>query len=640
MKDSLKQNGVQPDRQELCKKVEKRFTPYTTKKWRGGEIKSKLVVCKREGFAHETPSKGRDDGLVGEKSQRIFRVTRVGCKARIRLYMKNGLLLIDRFHEGHNHELISLKDREFQKLSRNITDYHKMIIVLNSREQQRHTESAKKQVNGFENIGASLNDFKNFHRDVKCFIDEWDGQLFVDHFKEMTETRIGFYFDYDLDDDSSPRRAIWADGTARDNYKIFGDAVSFDPTYSTNKYSMVFIPFTGVDHHKRSVTFCGALIAREDYESFNWVFRRFLKAMRGKEPEYIITIRDPEKIIEDHGVGVNDWLEDTYAIRGQWVMVHCRDLRMASIMRTTQRSESENSFFKRFEHKSETLVEFWMRFESAMDQQRHTQKQLDNMDKHSSAAASTHLALEIHTAKVYIYSAFQKFKEEAIFSIDTCRTRGFTERGELEVTTIKDSSRKKNFEVAYSPASGIKTIPEDYVVNRWMKEYLRLRIFNSNGEGTENMQVIDEKQIAMFIMWSEVHEAVWLLRDKGVADVDSFSAVIRAFKESLSPLGEVLNKNQQMEKFLNCTACDVVTILPPKNSKNKGTEKRLLSAKTKAMVLARKPKRKCKNCKRMTNHDKRNCHNPFSAHTPLCEGSSEPEEDEGEEEEELGLEQE
>ncbi|XP_074304576.1 protein FAR1-RELATED SEQUENCE 6-like [Silene latifolia] len=355
-----------------------------------------------------------------------------------------------------------------------------------------------------------------------------------------------------------------------------------------------------------------------------------------------------------------------------WVMAHCRDSRTASIMRTTQRSKSENSFFKRFEHNSGTLVEFWMRFESAMDQQRHTQKQLDNMDKHSSATASTHLVLEIHAAKVYTYSAFHKFKQEAIFSIDTCRTGGFTERGELEVTTVKDSSRKKNFEVAYSPAlsddtgtrkascsctmfertgilcrhiiwifsaSGIKTIPEDYLVNRWMKEYLRLRIFNTNGEGTENMQVIDEKQIAMSIMWSEVHEAVGLLRDKGVADVDSFCAVIRSFKHSLSPLEEVLNKNQQMEKFLNCTASEVVTILPPKNSKNKGTGKRLLSAKTKAMVLARKPKRKCKNYKRMTNHDKRNCPNPFSAHTPLCEGSSEPEEGEGEEEEELESEQ-
>ncbi|XP_074297074.1 protein FAR-RED IMPAIRED RESPONSE 1-like [Silene latifolia] len=282
----------------------------------------------------------------------------------------------------------------------------------------------KEQVNGFENIGASLNDFKNFHRDVKCFIPERDGQLFVDHFKEMTGTRIGFYFDYDLDDDGSLRRAIWAYGTARENYKIFGDAVSFDPTYSTNKYSMVLTPFTVVEHHKRSVTFCGALIAREDNESFNWVFSWFLQAMGGKEPEYIIIDQDLgiiksvplifktrwhimnkvpgkfgvsrsdysdfmsklneiiwadeleaaefdaiwEQIIEEHGLGANDWFADTYAIKGQWVMAHCRDLKMASIMRTTQRSESENRFFMKFEHKSGTLVEFWMRFERAMNQ--------------------------------------------------------------------------------------------------------------------------------------------------------------------------------------------------------------------------------------------------------------------------------
>ncbi|XP_074290858.1 protein FAR1-RELATED SEQUENCE 9-like [Silene latifolia] len=152
-----------------------------------------------------------------------------------------------------------------------------------------------------------------------------------------------------------------------------------------------------------------------------------------------------EKIIEEHGIGANDWFADTYAIRGQCVMAHSRDLKMAAVMRTTQRSESKNSFSKRFEHKSGTLVDFWMRFESATDQQRHTQKQLDNNGKHSSAKTSTHLALESHVAKVYTYSAFYTFKEEAIYSIDTCRTGGFTEIGELEVTTIKDSTRGKNF---------------------------------------------------------------------------------------------------------------------------------------------------------------------------------------------------
>ncbi|XP_074299514.1 protein FAR-RED IMPAIRED RESPONSE 1-like [Silene latifolia] len=99
----------------------------------------------------------------------------------------------------------------------------------------------KEHVNGFENIGASLNNFKNFHRDVKCFIHERHGQLFIDHFKEMAETRQGFYFDYDIDDDGSLCRVIWANSTARRNYSVFGDTVSFDQTYSTNKKEPKYI---------------------------------------------------------------------------------------------------------------------------------------------------------------------------------------------------------------------------------------------------------------------------------------------------------------------------------------------------------------------------------------------------------------
>ncbi|XP_074300424.1 protein FAR1-RELATED SEQUENCE 9-like [Silene latifolia] len=262
------------------------------------------------------------------------------------------------------------------------------------------------------------------------------------------------------------------------------------------------------------MTFCGALIVRKDYESFNWVFNRFLHAM-GEEGTRIHNYRSGpgsdysdfmgkvneiiwgeeleaaefdaiwDQIIEAHGLGANDWFADTYA-----------DI-VVSIL-----------------------------FESSMDQQRHTQKQLDNNDKHSYPKTSTHPALESHGVKVYTNSAFNTFKEEAIYSIDTYRTGGFTQRDELEVTTVKDSSRGKNFEVAYSPAltddpgkrkascnctmfertgilcrhiiwifsaNGMKIIPDDYVIKRWTKECLRLRMFNCNGEGTDNMEIMDGK---------------------------------------------------------------------------------------------------------------------------------------------------
>lgn len=32
-------------------------------------------------------------------------------------------------------------------------------------------------------------------------------------------------------------------------YRYFGDVVTFDTTYRTNKYNMPFAPFTGINHH-------------------------------------------------------------------------------------------------------------------------------------------------------------------------------------------------------------------------------------------------------------------------------------------------------------------------------------------------------------------------------------------------------
>ncbi|XP_074300993.1 protein FAR-RED IMPAIRED RESPONSE 1-like [Silene latifolia] len=58
-----------------------------------------------------------------------------------------------------------------------------------------------------------------------------------------------------------------------------------------------------------------------------------------------------EEIGREHTVNNIDWFKEMYAKRKQRVMAHCRDLDIGGVMRTTQRSKSENSFFKRFESK-------------------------------------------------------------------------------------------------------------------------------------------------------------------------------------------------------------------------------------------------------------------------------------------------
>ncbi|KAK9707048.1 hypothetical protein RND81_07G169400 [Saponaria officinalis] len=70
---------------------------------------------------------------VGDKPRRKTKVRRIGCQTMIRVSGVKGLIVVDRFRTGHNHELVDVKDRQFQKLARRLHKYHKELIVMNSR---------------------------------------------------------------------------------------------------------------------------------------------------------------------------------------------------------------------------------------------------------------------------------------------------------------------------------------------------------------------------------------------------------------------------------------------------------------------------------------------------------------------------
>ncbi|XP_074288815.1 protein FAR1-RELATED SEQUENCE 5-like [Silene latifolia] len=265
----------------------------STKRFRSsGDIRTKLIVCHREGFRDSKPTilpitGEEEESMVKAYNPKKTKVTRIGCKARIffKFVIKEidqvqvPLFVVDQFHAAHNHRLSPLKYREFQKKCRNLALQHKQTIVDNCKVNIGPTStfrSVKEYVDGYENIGASLTDFKNFGREIKCFIGLKDAQMFVDQLETLHETQEGFYYAYDIDQNKCLFRVFWADAVARRNYALYGEAVTFDPTYSTNKYDMIFAPFTGVDHHKKSVTFGASLISRENDQNFKWIFTKFL----------------------------------------------------------------------------------------------------------------------------------------------------------------------------------------------------------------------------------------------------------------------------------------------------------------------------------------------------------------------------
>jgi hypothetical protein len=92
----------------------------------------------------------------------------------------------------------------------------------------------------------------------------------------------------DMDDECRLKNVFWADARSRASNEDFGDVVTFDTRYLTNKYEMLFAPFMGVNHHGQSILFGVALISSEDTTTFEWLFETWLKCMKGQAPKTII----------------------------------------------------------------------------------------------------------------------------------------------------------------------------------------------------------------------------------------------------------------------------------------------------------------------------------------------------------------
>ncbi|XP_024963431.1 protein FAR1-RELATED SEQUENCE 5-like [Cynara cardunculus var. scolymus] len=140
---------------------------------------------------------------------------------------------------------------------------------------------------GFEHNRCSEIDFKNFKRDAVACVGIKDAKMLINKLSNRRDIVSGYFFEYKCNDQELGA-IFWADEVARVNYKEFGDVISFDGTFRTNKHAMIFVPFLAVDNHKPSVVVGSTLISGETIENFTWVLRAFLKC-HDKQPVFVIT---------------------------------------------------------------------------------------------------------------------------------------------------------------------------------------------------------------------------------------------------------------------------------------------------------------------------------------------------------------
>jgi len=257
------------------------------------KIKSKYFYCAREGYRVQKDKKVIDQSGKKRKKTHNVMETRCGCEAHI--YVTLGTdkkYRIASVVEQHNHGLVSPVHRHFIRSNRHVTERAKSTLQ-NCHKASIGTSLAFRlmQVSdgGFQNVGCTLSDLKNYHRDLRIKIKDADAQIFVSQLERKKEVNSAFFYDFEVDDQGRLMRVFWADAMSRKNYSIFGDVVSLDAIYSMNQYNMKFVPFTGVNHHLQSLFLGAAFIAKEKIESYVWLFKIFLKAMGGAAPHLIVT---------------------------------------------------------------------------------------------------------------------------------------------------------------------------------------------------------------------------------------------------------------------------------------------------------------------------------------------------------------
>ena len=81
-------------------------------------------------------------------------------------------------------------------------------------------------------------------------IDDVDDVLkTVNFFREMKAINREFFCDMQLDESDRVKNIFWANASCRGAYQDFGDCVTFDTTYKTNKYHMPLGVFVDTNNH-------------------------------------------------------------------------------------------------------------------------------------------------------------------------------------------------------------------------------------------------------------------------------------------------------------------------------------------------------------------------------------------------------
>ncbi|XP_047949193.1 protein FAR1-RELATED SEQUENCE 5-like [Salvia hispanica] len=527
------------------------------------------VVCSREG----TKQRKNEQHEVKRKRSSI----KCFCNAKVswKFFMGVGYVILQSFVEEHNHEMVEERHKRFMKLNRNLDLVHQKFILDCANANIGPTLSfslLKEVLGGLDYVGCTVLEVRNYRRDLRAYVEGADAQMLLNEMRRKKELCGAFTYEFEVNSKDRLTRLFWCDPTAKKNYHLYGDIISFDMTYSTNRYCMIFAPFTGKDNHGRPVTFAAGLLSKENADSFSWLFKQFVKCM-GVAPKLIVT---------DQDLGMKVAIAEVLlSTRHRWCMWHIMNKVADKLPKNMLGSE---------ELKKELNACVWSELiePDAFEESWHAIMErygLANNDWFSSMFAS------------------RKFWVPAFF-------RDFPMSSLIKTTSLSESQNSffKSHIFCVLKYKFVKLIPENLHGWRWLKSQFVKPIHGGFCDDEEILSVVDEKKIAfknLYALFFEIAQSI----EGNIDQINAFTAIIEEGKKQL--FGSVVlsstEKRALIENFYGSQVPNIIEVHPPNVVSTKGSGSRRKSKKESAMKLAMKPGRKCGNCHVIGHHDSRNC---------------------------------
>ncbi|XP_043726120.1 protein FAR1-RELATED SEQUENCE 11-like [Telopea speciosissima] len=440
------------------------------------EIYRRDFVCHRAGKGKR---KRMDDGNEGRnrKSVRCMCEAHL-CVYRVKT-AEAVTWQVSSFSDKHNHELLTEDEVRHLPAYRYISDYYKGRLVemeksgMSVKQMMRLLEVEQKvEVGG---LPFNETDIRNFLSQSKNIERKYDAANLVLLCRSMQEKDAEFRYDYSVDEQNRLEHIAWCHASSVRGYEHYGDLVVFDTSNKLNAYDMIVGIWVGVTNHGVSCLFGCCLLRNEKASSFSWALKVFLRFMNGKHPKIIFTDQDSairEAVREQMpgtrhafcmwyitkkapgwfssllGTRYNKWQEEFYKLNEaeseedfdvgwrdmgemyglsgdlNWINLYeLRALWAKPFLKssfvgiwTTNRSESMNSFMKRFITSETLLTEFMEQVGRAVDTIVLAGEKQNMQQKVNKIVLKTGAPIEEHASKLLTPYAFNQYQKEILQS--------------------------------------------------------------------------------------------------------------------------------------------------------------------------------------------------------------------------------